>query len=59
MPTLIDFQEYLAKQLTDPNFKSGFEVEEHKVNLQVLINEVLQKTGNEAFCVEVMDIDDY
>jgi hypothetical protein len=59
MPTLVDFQEYLTEQLKNPDFRDGLELEERKVNLQVLINDVLQKTGNETFRVEVLGMDEY
>ena len=59
MPQLVDFEKQLEEQLRDPEFKKGFENETYKVDLQVMINNLLQDTGNEKYCVEVMDIDDY
>ena len=59
MPTLVDFQTQLEKQLQDPEFKMRFEDGKKMVRLQVMINDLLQKMGYEKYCVEVMDIDDY
>ena len=59
MPQLVDFRAQLEERLKNPEYREGFEFEKYKVNLQVLINDLLQETGNEKLCVEVMDIDDY
>ena len=59
MPQLVDFQTQLEEQLKDPEFKKKFEEGRGMVRLQVMINDLLQKTGYEKYCVEVMDIDDY
>jgi hypothetical protein len=55
----VDFRERLAEQLKDPEIRKGFEIERHKVRLEAMLNTLLRETGNENFCVEVMDIDEY
>ena len=59
MPQLVDFQAQLEKDLQNPNFKNGFEHEKYKLNLQIKINDLLQKTGHKELCVEVLDISEY
>ena len=59
MPQLVDFQTRLEERLKNPEIRKNFENEIYKVDLQVMINDLLQDTGNEKYCVEVMDIDDY
>ena len=59
MQNLVDFETQLEKDLQDPDFKKSFEKEKQMARLQMKINNLLQKTGNENYCVEVMDINDY
>jgi len=59
MPTLVDFNEYLEKQLKDPERRKSFELAKEKVNLQIIFNDLLQEVGYKNYCVEVMDIDEY
>jgi homospermidine synthase len=59
MPTLVDYRELLNERLKDPEIRKSFENETNKTNLQVMLNDLLQDTGNDKYCVEVMDIDEY
>ena len=58
-PQLVDFRTQLEERLKDPEVRKNFENETYKVNLQVMINDLLQQAGNEKYCVEVLDIDEY
>jgi hypothetical protein len=55
----ISFWERLNENLKNPDYKQGFEKAKEKVNLQVMINNLLQDTGHSEYCVEVMNVDDY
>ena len=59
MPTLVDFQEYLQEQLKDPERRKSFELAKEKVNLQLILNDLLQEVGYKNYCVEVMEMDEY
>jgi hypothetical protein len=59
MQNLVAFETLLEKDLKDPAFKKSFEKEKQIARLELKINDILRKTGNENYCVEVMDIDDY
>jgi len=56
----VDFNEYLNEQLKDPEFAKGMERASKKLKLELELNELLRKRGqNNMFFVEVKDIDDY
>ena len=59
MSQLVDFQELLAKELQDPEFKKGFEREQLKTKLELEFNELLRAKGYDDLCVEVMEMDEY
>jgi len=53
------FQERLNERLRNPEVRKRFEGVKHKVRLGFMLNELLQETGNEEYCVEIMGIDEY
>jgi len=55
----VDFQERLNERLKDPKIKESFEQERHKVRLELMINELLEQTGNGKYCVGLVNVNDY
>jgi len=55
---LPDFQTILTARLKDdPEAQENFNMECRKAHLEVIVNEILCKTGNEKFCVSLVEVD--
>ena len=54
----LSFRERLDEKLKDPETRERFTVERHKLRLEAMVNDLLRETGNEKYCVEIMDIDE-
>ena len=59
MQNLVDFETILTERLKDPERKKGVEIETKKVKLELLINDILQETGNEEYCVSLVEVENY